>query len=49
MVVERGKSSVMGTVWGLPYTVAEEENTIRLQPWRSITRQRIKEPVRLLW
>ena len=30
-VVERGKSSVIGTVFGSPYTVADDENTIFLQ------------------
>ena len=31
LVVDKGKSSFIGTVFGLPYTVAEELNTIFLQ------------------
>ena len=46
-VVESGKSSRIGTLSGLPYTVAEELNTISLTLCFAITSQSINVPVRL--
>ena len=43
-----GKSSVIGTVFGIPYTVADDENTILLQLCSLITLQRLRVPVILL-
>ena len=39
----------MGTDLGAPYTVAEELNTSRFTPYFSMSSQRIRVPVMLLW
>lgn len=41
--------SGMGMTWGVPYTVAEEEKTKFLVPWRSMACMRPIEPPTLTW
>ena len=48
LVVDRGKSSLIGTDFGVPYTVADELKTILFTPCLSIQSRRLKVPVRLL-
>ena len=47
-VVDKGKSSLIGTVFGFPYTVAEELKTIFLQLYFFISSNNTKVPVILL-
>ena len=49
LVVDKGKSSLIGTVSGDPYTVAEELNIMRLQPYSFINSHKFSVPVILFW